>query len=213
MKKILLGVVGAVALGLVGFLGAAAMQPDVIHVERSVAIKATPADVYPLTADLKRFQEWSPWSKLDPNQKVEFSEVSSGPGAWYTWSGNDQVGSGKMTITEVVADKQVKQDLEFITPFAASAKVSFSLEAQGEETKATWTMDQNADLMSKAMCLVVDMDQMLGADFDKGLASLKGLSEEAAAARVEAEKKAAAEAEAAAQAAAQAPVENLTPVP
>lgn len=201
MKKVLIGVAVVLGLALVGLVGAVAMQPDVMHVERSTIVAAEAVDVAPLAGDLHEFVKWDPWSDLDPNSTTEFSDPSTGVGAWYSWKGNDQVGEGKMTITAVEEGKVVER-LEFLAPWVSVAEVAMLYAPEGSGTKVTWTFDQQADFGTKAMGLFVDMDEMLGADFAKGLASLKGLAETNAAARIEAAKKAEAEAAEAAAAAA-----------
>lgn len=181
MKKILLGIVAVFAVVILGFLAVVAMQPAEIHVERSTTIEATPAHVFAHVSDLRRFVEWSPWSDVDPNQTTDFSDPPSGVGAWYSWEGNKEVGVGKMTITEVVADKKVVQELAFFEPWESKGYVSFLLEPAGEGTQVTWTFDENAGFMMKAMGLFMSMDEMLGSDYEKGLASLKATVEAQAA--------------------------------
>jgi len=201
VKKILLGLLALVALVIVGVLGMATTQPDVLHVERSLAMAATPADVFPFANDFQRFQDWQPWRDLDPDQQVDFSDPASGEGAWYTWKGNDDVGQGKMTVVSAsLSDDRarVEHSLEFIAPWQAHADTAVTATAQGEGVTVTWSYDQDQDLMGKAMGLFMDMDSMLGGDFDKGLANLKPMAEEAATRRVEAERRAEAEAAAAA---------------
>jgi len=202
VKKVILGVVGALGAAVLGVLGVAAAQPDVVHVARSVEVAALPGDVYPLISDLTQFVTWSPWSGLDPNQVVSFSTPAAGVGAWYTWKGNDQVGEGKMTVVEDVSSEKVLHKLEFFAPWTALAQAGFVVAPAAGGSKVTWTYDAAADLPSKVMGLMMDMDQMLGADFEKGLAALKVKAEAAASARVEAEARAAAERLAAEQAAA-----------
>lgn len=177
MKKILLVIVVLIAVVILGFLAVAAMQPDEIHVERSATIEATPAQVFPHVSDLREFVEWSPWSDLDPNQTSEFSDPSSGVGAWYSWSGNKDVGVGTMTILEVVQDRKVVEELAFVEPWESKGTVALILEPAGEGTRVTWTFDENAGFMMKLMGLFMSMDEMLGADYEKGLATLKQVVE------------------------------------
>ncbi len=202
MKKILLGILVVIVLIVLGVLGFAAMQPSEIHVERSTTVEASPAQVFPHVHDLRLFVEWSPWTGLDPAQTSEFSDPSTGVGAWYSWSGNDEVGVGKMTITEVEPPAKVVQELAFVAPWESTGMVSFLLEPAGEGTVVTWTFDEEAGLMMKVMGLFMSMDEMLGGEYEKGLASLKQTVEAAAAEQRAAEEAArAAEAAAAAEAA------------
>lgn len=215
IKKVLLGIGAVVALAVVGVVGAAAMQPDVVHVERSLVMAAQPGDIHPHVNDLKKFSAWNPWGQMDPLQKVTHSEPSAGLGARYDWS-SELVGTGSMTITKSEPEA-VHMRLVFTAPWQSEADANFLFTPEGDQTKVTWTYDQQADFGTKLMGLAMNMDSMLGPDYEKGLASLKVIAEESANARKAAEAqaaadaKAAAEAEAAAQAAA--PVEGAEAAP
>ncbi len=197
MKKVLLGVLGVVVLGAVGLGVAASMQPDMLQVERSVTVAATPADVFPFANNYEKWQLWNPWREMDPNQKETLSEQKEGVGARYAWEGNDDVGKGEMIIKESVPDEKVVEDLHFIEPFESRAVVTFTVAPEGDKTKVTWGFESKNDFMGKAFGLFVDMDAMLGADFQRGLDKMKPLAEAEATKRLEAER-AAAEAAAAA---------------
>lgn len=192
MKNVLLGLGGVVGVLVLGFVVTVAMQPETTHVERSIAVAATPADVFPFANNFDNWLKWSPWQDIDPAQKVTFSESHEGQGAWYEWQGNDDVGHGRMTIRESVAPTKIVEDLHFIAPFEATAVVTLSFAAEGDGTKVTWAYDGQNDFMGKAAGLFMDMDAMLGADFEKGLGKLKPLAESAATTRVAAEQAAAA---------------------
>jgi hypothetical protein len=201
--QVIAGVVGVFGLVGVVFLGAAMTQPDTTHIERSLVVAhATPADVYVLVGDFDNWVKWNPWQDLDPDQKTAVSSNPEGLGAWYTWEGNDDVGKGRMEIVQAEAPAKIVQKLEFIEPFQSVATVTFSFTPEGEGTRVVWSYDANNDLMSKAFGMMVDMDEMLGADFEKGLGRLAPLAEVTAEARgaPEAAAKAAADAAAAAPA-------------
>ena len=182
VKKIAIGLFAALVLAIVVVLGLAAGKPDTLHVERKLVMKAAPAQVFPYANDFSKFLTWIPWSELDPQQTIEFSEPPSGVGAWYTWSGNDDVGKGRMEVLSADSDKVVHK-LEFIEPFASVAETSVLMKDLGDGTvEVTWSYEQDADFGTKMMCVFMDMDAMLGADFEKGLARLKPLVEADAAA-------------------------------
>jgi len=153
-------------------LSLTACGPDKSHVERSRTYKATVADVYPHVADMRKFVVWSPWSGRDPSMTQEFSDPSSGLNAWYSWKGNDDVGSGKMTITKADEGKTVVQKLEFFEPWEGVAEATFVVTAEGDDTKVTWSFDQDLDTMGKVMGMFMDMDAMIGGDYEAGLANL-----------------------------------------
>ena len=106
--------------------------------------------------------------------KMTYSDPASGVGAWYEWTGNDDVGHGKMAVKSI-AENQVEHDLEFFSPWQSKSVITFSLTQSGDDTKVSWAMDENQQFMGKVMGVFMDMDAMLGADFDKGLKQLKPL--------------------------------------
>jgi hypothetical protein len=169
---------GAAAL-IVVLLIVIATRPATYHVERSTTISAAPEAVYGHVADFHKWHGWSPWDKLDPQMKTTFDGTQGTVGASYAWVGNDQVGEGKMTVLSVDPNKRFEINLQFIKPFESSAKNSFSFDAAGKETKVTWHMDGTNNFVSKAMCMFMDMDKMIGKDFEKGLADLKKVAETA----------------------------------
>ncbi len=160
-----------------GLLGFAATKPDDFQVTRSITIAAPPAAVFPHVNDFRKWEDWSPWAKLDPEAKNSFEGPESGAGAEFSWSGNNDVGEGKMTIAESQPPERIAIKLEFIRPFEDTCDVDFSFQPEGEQTKVTWTMAGQNNFISKIVCLFMNMDQMIGKDFEKGLASMKSVVE------------------------------------
>ena len=158
-------------------LGMALMQPDSFKVQRSAAIKAPPAKVMGYLNDFHQWVTWSPWEKLDPNMQRSFEGPASGKGAVYAWSGNDEVGQGRMEIIENNMPSQLAIKLDFIKPFASSNRTEFVLQPQGDATMVTWTMTGPSQFITKLMSVFVSMDKMIGKDFEKGLAQLKEVAE------------------------------------
>ena len=179
MKKRILWVLAALALLVVAVLGAGALQRPEFRVERSEHVAAKPAQVYAVMSDLRRFGSWSPWSKLDPNLTSEVVQTPErGAGATYTWSGNDDVGRGKMIVTKVVPDERMDLELQFIEPWENHATIAWALQPDGEGTKVTWSMEgKHEALIEKTMCMFVSLDKMLGKDFSEGLGRLAHLVE------------------------------------
>jgi len=177
LKKVLIGL-AAVILTLVGVIAA---QPSTYRVERSATIAAPAEVVFAQVNDFHKWGAWSPWDKLDPNQKVTFDGAESGQGAKYAWSGNDQVGEGRMTIEESKAGELVRIKLEFIRPWESTSPTTFTFKAVEGGTQVTWAMEGTNNFIGKAFSLFMNMDAMLGKDFDKGLASMKAVAEAEAA--------------------------------
>jgi uncharacterized protein YndB with AHSA1/START domain len=155
----------------------AATRPDSFRVERATTIQAPPEKVFAHINDLRRWEAWSPWEKKDPGMKRRFSAVTSGPGAVYGWEGNHEVGHGSMEIVESVAPTRVAIRLDFIKPFEAHNLVDFALEPQDNATRVTWSMHGPVPYLARIVHLFLDMDRMVGGDFEAGLAGLKAVAE------------------------------------
>ena len=177
LKKSLI-VVAAIVLAFLVFV---ATRPATYQVERSLAMAARPAVLFPYLNAPKEFVAWSPWQKLDPNMKTTYAGPVAGVGASYAWVGNSAAGSGKMTITHSKANELVQQDLEFVEPFASKSTVSFTVVPAADGSKVTWAMNGDNDFAGKLLCVFVSMDGMIGKDIEEGLGKLKVLVEAKAA--------------------------------
>jgi len=174
MLKIILAVV---VLLIAGVLILAATRPDVFRVERSTQIKAPPEKLFALINDLRRFNTWNPYEKKDPDIQGSYSGAEHGIGAKYAFRGNKDVGVGNLEITESAPPEKVAMRLNMVKPFAASNNITFSLEARGELTRVTWAMEGPAPYFAKIIGLFINMDSMVGRDFEAGLANLKSIAE------------------------------------
>ena len=186
MKKLVMGILVVLVVGVGAVLAMALGQPDNVHVQRSITVAATPADLSPFAEDLVQVTAWSPWQDKDPDLVKTWSDTTTGVGAWYAWEGNEDVGRGKQT-TMVIEPGRVVHHLEFFEPFAGEANSTITYSAAGDGSSVTWSFDQEADFGTKLMTVFVDMDDMLGPDFDEGLSRLKPLVQAAATARMQAE--------------------------
>jgi uncharacterized protein YndB with AHSA1/START domain len=174
LGKLLLGlVVVVVVLAIV-----VATRPSTFHVERSIVITASPESVFAQVNDFHSWAAWSPWEKLDPKMEKTFSGPSAGAGATYAWnSENSKVGQGRMTIERSDLPSSVSVKLEFIKPFTATNTVTFTMIPVATQTRTTWAMDGHNGFLGKLFHLVMNMDKMVGGDFDRGLAALKSVAE------------------------------------
>jgi hypothetical protein len=180
IKKILLYGIVVIVLIIAIFCVVVAMQPAHYTVERSATINAPAPVVFAQVNDFHKWEAWSPWEKIDPNIKKEFSGPAAGNGAVYSWVGNSDVGEGKMTITDSVPSTSIKIKLEFIKPFAATNATNFMFTSQGNQTNVKWAMSGDKNFVAKAFTMFMDMDKMVGTDFEKGLAQMKTVAEAAA---------------------------------
>lgn len=171
--QIVLGIVVLIAL----FLIYTALKPGDFKISRNATMNAPAQAVYDIVNDLRRWNDWSPWAKLDPGAKYVMEGPPAGVGATHRWNGNNKVGQGAMTIVESKPGQLIRCRLEFIRPFKCTNSVEFAFTDQGGQTTMSWTMTGKSNFMSKLFCNFFNMDKMVGGDFEKGLASLKALVE------------------------------------
>ena len=171
--KIVIAVV-VVLLGLVAFI---ATRPGEFQVARSATFAAPAPAVFAQVNELKKWEAWSPWAKKDPQAKSSYAGPAAGVGASMSWAGNNDVGEGRMTIAESRPAELVRIKLEFLKPFAATNTAEFSFKDEGGRTALTWSMRGQNNFIGKAMCLVFDMDKMVGGDFEAGHAGIKAIVE------------------------------------
>ena len=89
----------------------------------------------------------------------------------------DEAGEGKMTITGAEAPSNVTVRVEFIRPFEATNTAKFTFVPAPGGTKVTWAMEGENGFIGKAFGMLMDMDKMVGADFEKGLGAMKQIVE------------------------------------
>ena len=176
-KKIILGAVSGVIALLAILAIIVAMQPSDFRVTRSMKMAASPQAVFNQVNNLKRWEQWSPWAKLDPNVKMQYEGPEEGAGAKYSWEGNSQVGAGSNTITESKPDEMIRMNLHFIKPMEGTNTVDFTFEPKGESTLVTWSMYGPNNFIGKAIGLVMNCDKMVGDSFTEGLTSIKHIVE------------------------------------
>ena len=177
LKTIALVVISLIAVLLIY----ATTRPDTFSVQRQIRVKAPPDKIFPLLTDFHSWSEWSPWEKLDPAMKRTFSGAANGKGAVYAWDSAGKAGTGRMEILEAPppgpSSSKVVIQLDFMKPFEAHNTAEFTLQPHGDTTEIIWVMHGPALFISKVMGIFFNMDKMIGADFETGLANLKGIAE------------------------------------
>jgi len=175
LKIIAIG--AAVVVGIIAVvLAYAATRPDRFQIQRSTSIRASADRIFPLINDLRAFNSWNPFEKKDPNGKGTYAGPPSGAGAGYAFE-STQAGTGRLEIVDIAAPSRVTMRLIMLKPLHADNRVDFTLEPQGDATRVTWAMDGQVPFVGKVIHLFVDMDKMVGWDFEAGLADLKALTE------------------------------------
>lgn len=173
LVKILVALVALIAV----FAVVVAMQSPHFRVERSATIAAPPEVVFAQVNNLRNWEAWSPWAKVDPAMKQIYEGPVDGIGSVYRWSGNNDVGEGSSTITESRPNESVRFKLDFVRPFKGSNDVEFTFKPEGGQTVVTWAMSGERNFFFKALGLFMNCDKMCGDQFEQGLAKLKSLAE------------------------------------
>jgi hypothetical protein len=176
--SIILSVVAAAILILVVVI---ALQPADFQITRSAEIAAPAPIVFDQVNDFQKWTAWSPWEGLDPALKRTYSGTPAGTGTIYNWVGNSKVGEGRMEITESRPSDLIRIKLDFIKPFKATNATEFTFVPKGNQTATTWTMTGRKSFPAKAFGLFMNMDKLVGGDFEKGLTKMKAVAETATA--------------------------------
>jgi uncharacterized protein YndB with AHSA1/START domain len=143
-------------------------------VTRSRTIDAPAERIYPLVASFQQWTRWSPWEDVDPDMERRYSGAESGVGAVYAWSGNRKAGAGRMEITRADDPRLVEIALDFQKPFTSSNITVFTIDPKGEDrATVTWRMTGPRPLVMKLLGPLMNMDKMVGKDFEKGLDRLE----------------------------------------
>ena len=172
---VIIAVVLAIAIAAVLIL--AATKPDTLRVQRSIAINAPPERIFPLIADFHQWVSWSPYEQKDPAMKRTYDGAAHGKGAIYAWDGDKNVGSGRMEILEATEPQKIVIKLDFFTPIEGHNTAEFTMLPQGDGTQVTWLMHGPARFVTKLVQVVMNLDNMIGKDFEAGLANLKRITE------------------------------------
>jgi hypothetical protein len=167
----------AIALVIAGLLIAAATRSDDLRVERRITLSTPPAPAFGQINDVRKWQEMSPYVKHDPAANYTFSGPAAGVGASVAWAGNAKVGEGRMTVVESRPNELVRFKLEFFKPWTCTNTADFSFRPTPTGTEVTWAMFGQHKFIGKLMGLFMDMDKMIGRDFEDGLKNLKRIAE------------------------------------
>ncbi len=172
LKKLLIGLLALVVLLVVVGL----LLPGSTHVERSIVISAPQSTVFALVNGFARFNEWSPWAKIDPQTQYTYDGPAQGVGAHQGWqSDHRDVGSGSQTITASEPYSRVESDLDFGPQ--GTAQAFFDLTPEGDAVNVTWGFDTSFGMNLVGRYFGLMMDGFLGPQYEEGLAGLKSLAE------------------------------------
>jgi uncharacterized protein YndB with AHSA1/START domain len=170
-----LKITGYAIAGLLGLVIIMVLiQPSHGHVDKSVVINAPATAIFPYLNDFKKGNQWSPWTKMDPESKQTFEGSEAGVAAKMSWDG-PQTGKGSQVITESVENEKVKVALTFEGE-EGTVWADFILTPEGTGTKVTWTYDgENVGISGKAKWIIWGYFTRMA--YESGLQDLKKLVE------------------------------------
>jgi len=177
MLEIVAVLIAVILVVLVIIIALAARKPQSFKVQRVLSMQAPPEKIFALVEDFHRWGLWSPYENRDPAMRRTFSGAERGKGAVYAWEGNKNVGSGRMEILESNAPSAVLIKLDFFKPFEGHNQAEFTMLPQDGATLVSWTMHGPAPFATRLMQVFVDLDVMIGKDFEAGLTNLKKIVE------------------------------------
>ncbi|MFD4457130.1 SRPBCC family protein [Nocardia sp. NPDC058480] len=148
------------------------------EVSRHTVIAAEPARIHALIDNFHQWRQWSPWEDADPQLARTYTGPESGIGARYAWRGNRKAGAGVMEI-KADAEREIGVELSFEKPFKATNFVTFTLAPVAGGTEVAWRMTGTHSGLMGVLGKVFPIDNLIGKDFDKGLARLKTIAESA----------------------------------
>lgn len=159
-------------LGVGAFLIYVALQPSEFVVARELVIKAPPEVIFPYINNSKKSMEWMPWKDSDPGAQMVYSGPEEGVGATTTWDSPGKMGTGQALVTESIPNQSVKTQLTYTKPMTMSQLAEVSLTPTGDGTLVKWSVTGNNSFVGRIFCVFLNMDKMVGSEFEKGLAAL-----------------------------------------
>jgi uncharacterized protein YndB with AHSA1/START domain len=165
------------ALAIIAVVLFAATKPSTFSVRRRATVNAPAEKIFAVLSDFHQWRGWSPWENRDPELKRSYEGSDRGEGAVYAWDGNKNVGAGRMEILEATTPSKILIKLDFFKPFETHNTAEFTMLPQDNATDVNWAMQGPAPFMHKVMQVFMNMDKMIGRDFETGLANLKTLLE------------------------------------
>lgn len=153
------------------------LAPKKYDVNRVISINKPLPNVFMYLKSLKNQDNWSPWAEKDPNMKKTFTGVDGEVGCISAWVGNKDVGEGEQEITGVTENKVINSQLRFFKPFKSTSDAYLKVEEDENGTKVIWGFSGENKFPMTIMMLFMNMDKMIGKDFEYGLNKLKGIIE------------------------------------
>jgi hypothetical protein len=170
-------VIAAFAIFIAGFFGFVAMQPSEMRISRELLINAKPEVIFPYINNSKKTNEWMPWSESDPGVQMAYSGPEEGVGSLSSWDSKGQMGTGKAEVIESIPNQLVKTQLTYTKPMEMSQLAEISITPAGDASLVKWSVSGTNSFIGKLFSVIMNLDKVVGKDFEKGLNNLKSKTE------------------------------------
>ena len=113
---------------------------------------------------------------MDSTMQITYEGQDGTVGAAYSWVGQIS-GAGRISCASMTPEKDFHFNLDFSKPFESHPKGAFLFADAPEGTEVTWVMEGKNGFVEKVFSWFMNMDKMVGKDFENGLASIKSITE------------------------------------
>ena len=152
------------------------LLPSQVKVKRSILVSAPIDRVFDQVNDLRNWEKWDPWKRMDPTMVMTFSNPPVGQNAFYKWeSQNKQLGKGTLTLTQVAMNEAISTSIDFDGHHQGTAKFQFA--HKGDAIEVTWSMEHEVGMLPWKKYGGLMMRSHLKKQFDNGLKGLKFYAE------------------------------------
>ncbi|MCX6119129.1 MAG: SRPBCC family protein [Proteobacteria bacterium] len=172
-KKILLAL-WAVMTALVLVAG---FKPAEYTISRKIEIKASAEQIFPFLNHSQKANSWMPWTESDPQLQMSYDGPEEGVGSKASWKSSGKMGVGSSEVIESVPLKLVRSKLTYLEPMNMEQEATTTIENAHGLTIVTWSVTGKNSFLGRLASIFINMDQIVGSEFEKGLVKLKSIVE------------------------------------
>ncbi len=145
--------------------------------EREITINKPKQEVFDYVKLLKNQNNYSTWNMMDPNMTQSYQGTDGTVGFISAWE-SKKMGNGEQEIKQITDGDRIDTELRFKGMMGSSSPVYMTTEALSDtQTKVKWGMSGRMNYPMNFMQVFVSMDNMIGDEYAKSLANLKGVLE------------------------------------
>jgi hypothetical protein len=137
------------------------------------------AEVFAFVKQLKNQDLYSTWQQMDPNMEKSYTGIDGTVGFTSSWkSKNREVGAGSQTILRLIDGDSMVCKIAFKEPFESVNENYFTTTSMDSlKTRVEWGFHGAFPYPLNLFAALMDMESMIGKDFQQGLENMKGILE------------------------------------